>query len=96
MTEQAHNYEKTAEFTLRDESTEASLAVKVSGTFAGVNIAIEGYGECTMQDGYGAPIFLEFYEGKLWLRVWGDINQEEPTASLDLSGALESLRKDNS
>lgn len=82
-------------FELYDERTGKSLAVKVSGSHAGINIAVAGYGECGAQDGCGAPIFLEFYGGRLALHVWGDINQEDPTHTLDLKGALESLRKEN-
>ena len=42
--------------------------------------------------GDDSPIYLEYYEGKWWLRVWADINQEDPTHSIDMSGALESRR----
>ena len=40
----------------------------------------------------GAVAYIEFYEGKYTLRVWADINQEDPTHSIDLSGAYESER----
>jgi hypothetical protein len=43
--------------------------------------------------GDDSPIYLEFYDGKWWLRVWSDINQEDPTHSIDMSGALESNRR---
>ena len=43
--------------------------------------------------GDDSPIYLEFYDGKWRLHVWADINQEDPTRSIDLSGALESNRQ---
>ena len=39
-----------------------------------------------------APILLERHDGKLRLVVWADINEQEPTHIIDLSGALESNR----
>ena len=54
----------------------------------------EGFGEKTALDGHGHPIALELYEGKVRLFVWADINQEDPTHTIDLSGALESNRKE--
>lgn len=64
--------------------------------FSGNAIAIgfQGYGEATAKTGYGRPIHIEHYDGKLTLRVWGDINSEDPTHVIDLHGALESLYAD--
>ena len=48
----------------------------------GLEIAIEGY-EGDPNDGSPAPtqVFIEFYEGKLWVRVWNG-SSEEPIAIL--------------
>ena len=73
---------------IEDHETRVAL-----GRF-GVDIYIEGYGVKTLQPGYGAPIFLGYNEGKFTLYVWADINQEDPTHTIDLSGALESNRED--
>jgi hypothetical protein len=54
------------------------------------DIYITGMGSCAEE--FGAVAYIEFYEGKYWLRVWADINTEEATHSIDLSGAYESER----
>ena len=55
-------------------------------------IFLRGMGtNCTPND---SPIYLEFFEGKWQLVVWADINKEDPTHRIDMSGALES-RRDN-
>jgi hypothetical protein len=43
-------------------------------------------------DGPYAPILLERHQGKMRLVIWADINQQDPTHIIDLSGALESNR----
>lgn len=43
-------------------------------------------------DGPYAPVLLERHEGKVRLVIWADINQQDPTHLIDLSGALESTR----
>lgn len=53
-------------------------------------IFLRGMGtNCTPND---APIYLEFFEGKWQLIVWADINKENPTHWIDMSGAFESRR----
>jgi hypothetical protein len=53
----------------------------------------EGYGEATAQDGCGAPIGLEYYNGRLRLIVYSDINEQDPQI-IDLEDARESNRKE--
>ena len=43
-------------------------------------------------DGPYAPVLLERHRGKVRLVVWADINDQEPTHIIDMSGALESNR----
>ena len=69
-------------------------AVQIIEEAAGLVIVPEGLGDCTSEDGAGAPIFLEHHEGKWRLHVWADINDEEATNRIDLSGALEDRRKE--
>lgn len=57
-----------------------------------MSIAIEGFGDHYSEDGCGTPVFLEEYEG-VKLSVWADINKDDPTHQIDLSGAKESERK---
>lgn len=52
----------------------------------------DGYGDFSSQDDCGRPVMIEWYEGQLWVVVWGDINSEEPTARIPLTGARESER----
>jgi len=56
-------------------------------------ISPEGYGEATAADGHGAPIGLEYYNGRLRLIVFSDINEQDPQI-IDMEDARESNRKD--
>jgi hypothetical protein len=79
---------------LRDHAGgEATLPVKVRHDDGFIEISPKGYGYCTSEDGKGSPILLEFYEGELCIRLYGDINTEDPTHSLRIEGARESQRK---
>lgn len=59
-----------------------------------LNIGAVGYGEKAAENGHGFPVMLEVHQGRLRLLVWGDINLEDPTHSISLEGARESLRRD--
>jgi len=63
-------------------------------TDAAIEIFIEGMG--TRCEEGGSPIYLEQYDGKWVLNVWSDINQEDPTHQIDMTGAFESLLLDRS
>ena len=80
------------QFTLRDPDGGSVNGTVVLDSYSLV-IKIDGYGDFGSADGYGEPIYLEHYDGKLVLRVWADINQEDPTHTIDLSGALEAARE---
>jgi len=81
-------------FHLRDEADgKPGPAGKIKLDGWCLSIQIEGYGECTAEPEEAYPIVLEFYEGKLQLLVWKDVNDEEPT-KIDMQGALESLHKE--
>jgi hypothetical protein len=85
----------TVNAVLRDgaEGSTKTQNVTVEVTPLGIDIKAQGYGNLTMEDGYGTPVFLEFYEGSLRLLYFPDINQEEPVV-VPLEGALESNRKE--
>ena len=57
-----------------------------------VLIQLEGTGDMPSPAGHGWPIMVEVWEGKPRVIIWGDINKEDPTHVIDLSGALESRR----
>lgn len=65
----------------------------LEGEYPGLSLSLEGHGLYPMPPGYGEVIHLEYRDGKPMLHVWADINQEDPTHSIDLSGAHESNRK---
>lgn len=71
-----------------------TLSVLVEAPVEGSSLLIrpEGMGDLISKKGNGYPIVLELYEGKFLLHVWSDINKEDPTHTIDLSGALESNR----
>lgn len=58
-------------------------------------VQLDGYGVSTSRPGSGVPtIGIEYYQEKVWITVWGNINQDDPTERLCLDGALESNRND--
>jgi hypothetical protein len=75
-------------FTLFDNGEgkeELNGSVEIDGT-SWVNISLNGFSTATAEE--SEIIVLELYEGKPMLRVWADINEEDPTHNIDLSGAL--------
>jgi hypothetical protein len=83
-----------AHFAVRDPArpSEPYSAVRVTHT-QGIDVLPEGLGLYGMLPGDGGPIYLERYDGVWKLHVWADINQEDPTHTIDLSGASETLRR---
>lgn len=77
-----------------DDKSTLDLKLEVSPSDRLLVIGAEGYGEMTANPGEGHPILVEYHEGKLRVLIWADINQEDPTDIIDLSGALESNRED--
>ncbi len=53
----------------------------------GIEIFIDGYGTKNMPPGASGPIYLQIQDGVPKLYVWADINKEDPTHIIDLSGA---------
>lgn len=54
-------------------------------------IGVEGYGEKN-GNGDGFPILIELHGGELLVRLWADINQEDPTHCISMEGARENAR----
>jgi hypothetical protein len=88
-----------AHFTLKEgaECAAGKLDVRISeeNNCGSLDIFLAGLGTKTMQPGCGSVMHLELYDGKPMLRVWADINNEEPTHVIDLSGAAETLLRDS-
>lgn len=83
---------QTKNFTFQDVETDkpVTTTVKVEAVENGLFIQPAGTGTW---DGDYAPILLEIVNGTPFLYVWADINQEDFTHKIDLTGALESSRK---
>lgn len=79
---------------LMDAGAAGELPVKVAVTPLGITIMPNGYGDYCSADGHGAPIFIERFEGRLRVIMWGDINQEDPTHCIYLDDAREDRRTD--
>ena len=58
-----------------------------------LEIRLRGYGDNQSNDGEGCPIVIEVVDGRLSMKVWSNINREDPTHVIDLEWAKESNRK---
>lgn len=87
-------FENRPQAVLKDASERVSEPVQVliDCRESGINIRPKQYGDFDSEAGFGAPIYLELYEGELRLIVWSDINQQEPTHVISLEGAREARR----
>jgi hypothetical protein len=84
----------TFRFTLTDRKTERTQVVEVTPNGnGGFEISMPGYGSNGMEDGHGAPIFVELYDGEITAHLWADINNPDPTASINMEGAREEARQ---
>lgn len=68
------------------------VQVEINGDRS-ILIKAKGYGDYYSSDGNGCPILIEQVNGKLRVIIWTDINEQDPTHIIDLSGALESKRE---
>ena len=75
----------------RRKARKVDVNIKMTGAF--IEIHPDGYGECEAADNAGSPVVLEYYEGKLRVLVFADINDPDPTHAIDLEGAREAARK---
>jgi hypothetical protein len=72
-----------------DDTMEAFIEVSACGIGAG----FAGHGVCNMEPD-SEVVFVEHIEGKPRVIVWADINSEDATSTIDLSGAAQSARKE--
>lgn len=66
--------------------------LEIAPNGAGLFIHVDGYGDKCSKDGSGLVVGLDYFEGKLTVRVWADINNENATHNIDLEGASENKR----
>lgn len=74
-----------------ENESKRTIVVKQEGPF-GIAIFLEGCGMNEMEPGAGAPIYIEFYDGKPRCLVWADINNPDPTDVIEMESALEQNR----
>ena len=89
------NPDESLSFTLRDETTgpEGDVSGSVSDKSSlGLCISVNGYSTCSSVDDEGCLVYIEKYDDKLQVRIYGDISKEEPTHNISLEGARNSLR----
>jgi hypothetical protein len=80
------------EYKLIDPTSNKTVACTVDFSDGKVWLQLDGYGDCCSEDGFGFPVGIEYYDGRVRVIVWGDINLADPTAQLTLEGARESKR----
>ena len=79
--------------TLKDKgNTDKQVEIKIKSDSDCIAIFPSSYGEKSAQDGYGAPVLLEIWDGELRVVVWSDINDDDPTDIISLEGAREDTR----
>lgn len=78
--------------TLTDPHTSQTIQVTIEADERGLSLAFAGYGDYSSADGYGHPVLIELYEGKLFVHIWADINEENPTHSITMEMAREDHR----
>lgn len=69
------------------------LPIRLGVSPNGVSFYPDGYGHCGTAAGHGTPVFVELYKGELRVIVWADINREDPTHVISLTGAREDHRQ---
>lgn len=74
------------------EQTRPRIDVLVDIDDRSIELGAMGYGAADSQPGLGRFAMLEMFDGKLRLIVWADINQDDPTHTIDLSNAAEANR----
>ncbi len=67
-------------FVLEDKSDQSNHKVtgEVEVSAYGVSIRFDGYGTFDCESDRGWPIHIEYWQGKLRILIWDDINDEEP------------------
>lgn len=77
-----------------DEVKGDDIVVRLNTTSnLGVAVSFDGHSDCCSEDNVGTPLYIEKYDGKLRVLLYADINSEEPSHVIDLSGARNSNRK---
>ena len=81
-----------AKYNLTDPDSGTTVSCTVEFANGKLWVELEGYGDGSSQPGCGVPLGIEYYENAVWVTVWGDINNSEPTERVCLDGARETNR----
>jgi hypothetical protein len=60
----------------------------------GLEVILEGYGDAASEPGYGVPIFIELYQGTIQVRLWTNIDHEDPESHSPKVISLEKAKED--
>lgn len=74
------------------DSDEPNISGQIFCDGIGICMTFDGYSDCSSADNRGVPVFIEKYEGEMAVRVFGDINREDPTERISLNGARNLMR----
>ncbi len=83
----------TLDLKLADADSESlgTLTIRIEASDFAISIHPQGHGDFGSADGHGCPLFIEFYQGRLRVISFPDINVED-SRIIDLSGAREDTR----
>jgi hypothetical protein len=74
-----------------DSESLGSLPIRIEASDFAISIYPAGHGDFSSEDGHGCPLFIEYYQGRLRVIAFPDINKEDPQI-IDLSGSREDHR----
>lgn len=75
------------------ETSQIPVSIKTMPLGGTIEIGAEGYSDYNSADDTGAPIEINNDGGELSVSLWTDINNEDPTHVVSLSGARNECRK---
>jgi hypothetical protein len=70
-----------------------TLPIKIVGNGGQILIGFQGYGEHGADVEHATPVLIEVWDGKLRVIIWSDVNQEDPTHTIELEAARENNRQ---
>ena len=82
----------TIDGTLLDDVTGKKIKASVVFEYGKIVVYLDGYGDLHSTDGKGSPVVIDYFENRVSVIVWGDINKEDNTHIISLEGAKESNR----
>lgn len=85
--------QQTLDLKLADADSESlgSLPIRIVASDFAISVYPQGHGDFGSADGHGCPLFIEFYQGRLRVIAFPNINEQDPQI-IDLSGAKEDTR----